>query len=264
MKNLLLNFSDWRERLCREPLAVFLDFDGTLAEIAPSPDEASLPYSTKEILKAFVKLKGVKVAIISGRALSEIKRKVPVRGLSFVGSHGFEFSVRGLNPRPVEGKYLQALREVKEELKRELRDLPGILMEEKPFSLAIHYRKASPVVEDKVKRAVVDICDPAVNEDKLIVISGKKVVEIMPSQAMNKGRAVRRLLRLWCKGKCVPVYIGDDRTDESAFEAVRDAGLTIKVGLAGERSKAEYYLGSVDDVRNLLRMILYFRGSNRL
>ncbi|MBF0388013.1 MAG: trehalose-phosphatase [Candidatus Omnitrophica bacterium] len=261
MKNLLLNIAEWRERLEHDPLAVFLDYDGTLSAIAPTPSEAKLPFATQEILKALVKIKNVKVGIISGRSLSDLRKTVQVSGLTFVGSHGMEIQSEGIASKRVSNQYMQELRELRCRLKGEVRDLSGILLELKPFSLAIHYRKASSGDEKRVKRIVLDICNDAVHQGSISIMSGKKVIEIMPPTAMDKGQAVEKLLKLWGRKKVLPVFIGDDRTDEAAFEVLQDRGLTIRVGESDAHSHAAYYLDSVDDVRTFLRMILCFRIS---
>jgi trehalose 6-phosphate phosphatase len=263
MKSLLLNIADWRERLERKPLALLLDYDGTLSAIAPTPAEAKLPYAAQELLRALVRLKDVKVAVISGRALADLRRMVPVGGVTFVGSHGVEFPLKGPVSKRVPNRYLQELRQLRGALKGELRELSGVLLEQKPFSLAIHYRRASPGDEKAVKRIVLDLCEDAVHQGHVSIMTGKKVIEIMPPTSMDKGAATQRLLRRWGE-KYLPIYIGDDRTDEAAFGALRDRGITIKVGASDIRSEAEYYVDSVDDVRILLRMVLCLRSNGTI
>ncbi|MBF0122713.1 MAG: trehalose-phosphatase [Candidatus Omnitrophica bacterium] len=261
MKNILLNLDNWRARLAHEPLAVFLDYDGTLSAIALTPAEAKLPFATQEVLKALIRYKNVKVAIISGRELIDLRKMIPVKGLSYVGSHGIEFLARGLTSQRISKRYLKELGELGSRLQCELGGSSGIFFEWKAFSLAVHYRKASPGSEKKAKQVVLDICHDAVHCGRISILLGKKVIEIMPPTAMDKGQAVERLLKIWGRKKYLPIFIGDDRTDESAFEVLRGCGLTVKVGGPDVRSGAEYYLNSVGDVRRLLRMILYFRSS---
>ncbi len=261
MKNILLDLDDWQKRLRLRPLAVFLDYDGTLSAIAPTPAEATLPHATREILKALLKLKHVKVAVISGRALNDLRKMVPVPGLVLAGSHGIEFRMEGLPSKCVPRRYFHEMHGLRRRLKDKLQDVAGVLFEQKPFSCAIHYRKALPGSGKKIKQVVRDACDEAVRQGKVVVLSGKKVIEIMPPGAMDKGRVVARLLRLWGKKRFLPVFIGDDQTDEAAFKVVRKRGLTVRVGTPSKRSKAQYFLNGVEDVRMLLEMILYLRNS---
>jgi trehalose 6-phosphate phosphatase len=259
MKNLLLSIPKWRKRLESEPLAVFLDYDGTLSAIAPTPSEAKLPYATKAVLQSFARLKNVKVAIVSGRALSDLGGLVAVRGLSLVGSHGMEYKVAGTKTCLVSAYYLRELAGLKSVLELHLADVPGVLLEHKPFSLAIHYRQASSVSEQRIKQVVLDYCESAVNQNKIAILTGSKVIEIMPPNAMNKGRAVKRLLRIWGGKKFLPIFIGDDKTDEHAFDVLKGRGITVKVGGVDEQSSARYYLNSVADVRSFLMLVLYLR-----
>jgi trehalose 6-phosphate phosphatase len=260
MKNLLLHLTEWRKRLEQEPLALFLDYDGTLVDIAPTPGAAGLPKVTRQILKALVKLKDVKVAIISGRGLRDLRAMVPVRGLTYVGSHGLEFKVNGKAFSRVSARYLKVLRVLRSRLRDDLRDRAGILLENKAYSLAIHFRNASPVTEKMSRQAIQDVCLDVLHAGQIALLPGKKLIEIMPPIAVDKGQAVERLLRLWGRRKFVPIFIGDDRTDEAAFAVLREKGLTVRIGRSSKHSKAEYSIDRVDDVRRFLSWILFFRA----
>jgi trehalose-phosphatase len=256
MKNFLRHLSFWREKISRDQVALFLDYDGTLSEIASTPEEAVLSCEMRGVLKALVGLKGVRVAIISGRSLRDLRRMVPVKGLSYVGSHGLEFqSSKGVSSQ-VPKRYLQQLAVLKKEFTCLLSRCPGMMLEEKPFSLAVHYRNVALVPERKIRAAIMNVCADALMAQSVAVMPGKKVVEILPPLATDKGSALKHLWSRWGEEKFFPVYIGDDRTDEAAFHALRSCGLTIRVGGSGKRSKAEYYLNSVDDVLGLLKMFL--------
>lgn len=262
MKNLLLNLAVWRERLRCEPLAVFLDYDGTLAAIAPSPQEAALPFQTHEILKTLVKIRDVKVAVVSGRAIRELQEMVRVPGCSYVGSHGLELRSAGMTFCYVPRKYLSTLQALEQRLSADVQDISGVLLERKPFSFAVHYRKTTPVGERRVKRIALERCSEAVRKGQISVLRGKKVIEIMPPHAMNKGEAAGRLLRIWGKKRRLPIFIGDDRTDESAFMVFRRKGLTVRVGKERRHSAAEYFLNNVKDVRFFLQILIHIRLSS--
>jgi trehalose-phosphatase len=138
--------------------------------------------------------------------------------------------------------------------------MPGVLLEHKPASFAVHYRKAVPSVEKKVKRLIAQACGGPVRREEISLMRGKKVIEIVSPHAMNKGQAARRLLRRWGRKKFLPIFIGDDRTDETAFEVFREGGLTVRVGRTATSSRAGYYVNTVEDVRTLLSTIVCFRG----
>ncbi len=259
MRNFLRSFSEWRTRFEREPLAILLDYDGTLAPIAPVPQQAKLPVAAQQVLKNLVKLDHVRVGVISGRSLSDLKRMISVRGVALVGSHGLESPSLKAVSAAVLDKGGNSRSFLFAALKKELHGLPGIFLEEKPFSLAIHYRQASLSDEKKAKKIVLDVCSEALAKKRISMMAGKKVVEIMSPLIKGKGFAVEKLLRGWGK-KYLPIFIGDDVTDESAFAAVRRRGLTVKVGSPDKRSAAQYYVNDVEDVRMILEMILYSRG----
>ncbi len=261
MVNILRKLVHWKQRIKNEPLAIFLDYDGTLSAIAPTPEEARLPQETREILTALVQLKDVKVAIVSGRSLNDLRRIVPVQGLSWAGSHGIELKVDGAAGQRVSGRYLKKLAELKRLIEAELRALPGIVLERKPFSLAVHYRKSSPATEKKVKQFMLEVCNDEVYRGKVSIMSGKKVIEIMPPLGAGKGLAVKRILRSWGQKKYLSIFIGDDRTDEDAFVVLKGRGITIKVGISKDLTEAEYYLNSVEEVRVFLKKIVYLRNT---
>lgn len=263
MKNFLHDLDTWRELLEHKPLALFLDYDGTLSAIASTPAEAVLPAQTRKILKDLIKLPAVKVAIVSGRALAVLQEMVKVPGLSYVGSHGSEFFSPGMPPRNVAKEYCRILQGLEQVIPAALDDRRGILFEHKPVSFAVHYRKASVSVEKSVKRIVLDACRDPLRKGLISIINGKKVIEIVPPDSMNKGQAVERLWGKWEKKKFFPVFIGDDRTDESAFEVLRGHGLTIRVGASNAVSQAVYCLDSVGEVRTFLRKVISFRNKNR-
>lgn len=260
MKSLLRNLSRWKRRLMDSPLALFLDYDGTLAPIALTPARARLPRETRQILLGLSRLKDVRIAIVSGRGLKDLRRMVSVRGLSYVGSHGLELETDGRVASAPSAMYLRVLGELREHVKCGLKSVRGILLEEKPFSLAIHYRLAAASREDSILRLVRDVCRKPLRDGAISVLPGKKVIEILPAQADHKGKSVQRLLRLW-KGDFTSVFIGDDRTDETAFAFLKRRGLTIRVGAGRERSQAQYYVDSVEEARFFLRLILQLRSS---
>jgi trehalose-phosphatase len=257
MKELLTDLDVWLERAARKSLAVLLDYDGTLAEIVGRPSNARMTMATKKILQDMSGLKEVRVAVISGRALSDLKQRVPVKGVALVGSHGLESSFGG---QRVSARYVRKLAQLRQQLTVELRGMSGVVLEPKPFSLAIHYRLALPADGRQVQIMVQRFCAGAVAEGQVQLLAGKKVIEIMPPVVTDKGQAVKSLLRTWGQKKFLPIFIGDDRTDESAFKVLRGQGLTIKVAGPDSRSSAEYYLPSVNSVRKFLTLLVRLKG----
>ena len=258
MKAFLPELHLWRQRFAHGPLLLFLDYDGTLAPIAPTPAEASLSPRMRDVLRALAGLPKVRLAVVSGRSLDDVRRMVSVRGIVYVGSHGIEFADEDARESFVPRYYLRQLAGLRHKLIPALRGIRGILFEEKPFSFAVHYRKASFYGQHQAEVIVRNICREPCRRALVGLMAGKKVLEIIPPSGMDKGKAVARLTRLWWEPGLLPVYVGDDLTDESAFMALKGQGLTVRVG-PRRASAAAYYLPGVENVRMLLTLILYFR-----
>jgi len=219
--------------------ALFLDFDGTLAELAPTPDTVTLNPELPEILLSLMDSLGGAVALISGRTLGELDRMMGL-ALPGAGVHGLELRERqGLVPHlPDESAGIGT---IAERLAPLVHDDPRLILEVKPGALALHYRRA-PEREAE--------CRGAMNEalagtSGLALMEGKMVLEVKPGH-INKGRAIEKLMSLPPFLGRIPVFAGDDRTDEDGFRVVNALkGVTIKIG-DGE-TKAAHRLASVED-----------------
>ena len=224
--------------------ALFLDFDGTLVEIAPRPDAVRLDPEMEEALGRLHARTNGRIAIVSGRSLAELERIIPNYSGVLVGSHGAESRIDGTYAVVEEGESA-AFRTSRDRLRDWVDDHDGVLLEEKPASLVLHYRQAP-----ERQSACSDIL-AALAEDMpgFVVRPSKMAVELMP-EAVSKERAVLDLLKDWRDR--VPVAIGDDRTDEDMFAAAADSGgYAIKVG-EGETA-ARFRLSGVAAVHALLR-----------
>lgn len=208
----------------RKP-AVFLDYDGTLTPIMPRPDLAVLDAALRSVIQRLAEL--CPVAVVSGRDLEDVARLVALPDLVYAGSHGFD--IRGPDLRVMIGaEHAPALDRAEAALRHDLAGIDGALVERKRFAIAIHTRLVAaahkPAVADAVRRR-------AAAEDGLRVTGGKEIHELRPNVPWDKGRAVLSLLdRLGLAGGAVlPVYIGDDETDEDAFRALAGRGTGIRV-----------------------------------
>jgi len=230
---------------------LLLDYDGTLTPITSLSAQARLPSATKSVLRTLSRSPRVTVAVISGRSLVTLRQLVGVRNLTYVGNHGLDMWCRGRRTAVVVPKCSrEALSWVRPTLASLVTDIPGASLEDKGLSLALHYRPvlASHVAGLKagIRKAVL----PFLQSGDLSLLNGKKVIEVRPGLTWTKGNAVLRLVKLMRRRGLLPIYIGDDRTDEDAF-AMLINGLTIRVG-AHRRSKARYYVQNVREVVTFL------------
>ncbi|MBE0431603.1 MAG: trehalose-phosphatase, partial [Dehalococcoidia bacterium] len=239
-------------RLHKRTPTIFLDYDGTLTPIVDDPAEATLSGETRRIVK---QLAGhFSVAIISGRDLSDVRNMVGIDDIAYAGSHGFDIVGPGGQYRDQERgqRFLPSLDRAEGELSQALRDIPGARVERKLFAIAVHYRQ--------VDRAKLDGLEERFDEvlahfSDLRKTTGKEIFELRPDVDWDKGRALLHLLEaLYANGsRVMPVYIGDDDTDEDAFRAIADRGIGIVVGTEKRPTSAHYALRDPGEVTLFLR-----------
>ncbi|MBI3314398.1 MAG: trehalose-phosphatase [Candidatus Omnitrophica bacterium] len=251
-----------KDHVAGREMALFLDYDGTLAPIAQRPEKAVLACAMRSLLQDLAAAPACRVCVVSGRALADIKELIGVGNIGYVGNHGFEMDV----PDFVLGNFDLArtgevLGLLKEEIGKAISFFEGAFVEDKGITLSVHYRLVRPRSEGPIKRLLEDITKPFVARGEVRVSLGKKVFEIKPLIDWDKGRAVVWLLgehQKACGTVPAVVYIGDDRTDEDAFEALTGRGITIKVGEGA--TAAEYHVKDQNEVIVLLKAILDLRG----
>lgn len=236
-------------------LAVFVDFDGTLAPIVDRPENAYLDDGMRATL---VRLAGVcTVAVISGRALDDVAARVGLPDLYYAGNHGLE--IRGPDHADIAYRAGEEYRDRIEQACRRLRTaiggVPGVLIENKRYSLSVHYRRTP----ERDIGAVATAVDEIVTGDRgLRRHEGKKVFEIRPRIDWDKGKAVLWLLEALDlhPPAVVPIFIGDDVTDEDAFAALGRYGIGIRVMAAPQASHADYRLHDTDEVQSFLDALI--------
>lgn len=255
MKHALIHWEDIRKRLEHKKIFLFCDFDGTLTPIRPRPGLVILGSARRKFLEGLTHVPGVKLAFISGRALEDLKQKVPVSGAVYAGNHGLEASgpeLRFLAPLPA--GWRKTLADVKHSMLVLKKKFPGLLIEDKQLTLSLHYRRVPMTKQAACRKAVLACAKALAQARRIIVHCGKKVVEIRPPLVWHKGSIVQWFLRRRGHAKAVAVYIGDDITDEDAFKTIGARGVTIFVGQR-RGSAARYYLNSVNEVYQLLKNI---------
>jgi len=276
-------------------LVVFLDYDGTLTPIVERPELAIL---TPEGRKAISKLSECcLVSIVSGRSRQDVQSKVGLPDLLYAGSHGFDISApvktiekycgkesldslikqegtsvehnhQDLITYQVGGEFIPTLNHLFEELKRQLGDIEGCILENNLFSLSVHYRLIQSEEDlERVRQTVEQLSNE--QDGKTKITPGKKVYEIRANYDWNKGKAVMKLLD-FCglndSQKVFALFLGDDKTDEDAFKYLKENGLGIGILVSPQSSErnvcssginthAKYYLNSPESVKEFLEKL---------
>ncbi|WP_305907459.1 trehalose-phosphatase [Methylomarinum sp. Ch1-1] len=237
----------------REP-ALFLDYDGTLTPIVPRPDQATLSDAMRTTLQCIGEL--CSVAIISGRDLADVRQRVGIKNIWYAGSHGFDIAgPAGQRNESQQGReYLPALDRAEQSLRDELANISGCLVERKRFSIATHYRQVAQNEVASVKQAVDSI---HADHPELRLTTGKKIFELQPDIEWNKGKAIRWLMRTlkMDSAQFMPLYIGDDVTDEDAFRELKPDGIGILVSQENHPTQASYRLDHPDAVERFLNLL---------
>lgn len=252
----LSNRDELEHRLAGRRPAVFLDYDGTLTPIVDRPEDALISDSMREAVRELARR--CPVCVVSGRDRRVVQELMGLDELIVAGSHGFDIwsPEGGEIQHSLGGEFGGLLDGVKARLREETKPFGGALVEEKSVAVAVHYRLVPEPERPAIKRIVDSVLEE--HPDDLKVTPGKMVYEIQPKIDWDKGRAVLYLLEALDLEDAAPVYLGDDTTDEDAFEALSGRGLGIFVGraddpeLAGRTTSADYVLDTIEEVELFL------------
>ena len=244
--------------LGKELLFIGLDYDGTLTPIVSHPDHARLPQDTKSLLTDLSDLPNTFVCIISGRSYGDIRKKVGIKKIIYVGNHGMEIKGGGFSFSVKNSKkYKEEVNKICRNLTQRLKGIKSVWVENKGLTASVHYRLADSEDVQKVKQIVFPIIKTC---KELKLRRGKKVWEIRPNIDWNKGKALAYILdgslrKNW-KRKSAVVYIGDDQTDEDAFSLLKEDGVTALVSRKPpQKSNAKYFLTHPKEVTSFLRWL---------
>jgi trehalose 6-phosphate phosphatase len=265
-------FQSWHEIVRRVKKAtqilLFLDYDGTITPIAARPEMAVLSSQAKEILKQISHHSLFKLAIISGRSLSVIKALVGLENIAYVGNHGLEIEcplwhcqAQGREKisftHPIAKEIEPVLKKLEQSLRERLVGIDGVIIENKGLTLSVHYRLAKETAVKKIKKLFLEAIEYGNARDKLQVTEGKKVLEVRPPVEWNKGKAIERLLEIYGTPGSLPIFAGDDITDEDGFRVLQMiGGISIFVGEDKASSAADYYLDSPEQLHHWLGKLL--------
>jgi len=242
---------------------LLLDYDGTLTPIMERPELANLPESTRLMLEALAQRYNFTVGVISGRALADLKDKVSIPGIIYAGNHGLEIEGSGISfVNPLAEELRPILRIMHYVLSRTLGAIKGVLVENKGLSLSVHYRLVEERRAREVERIVKRVVGGAEATGQTKITSGKKVYEVRPAVTWDKGKAVKLLMKRYGKGgrksELLPIFLGDDLTDEDGFRVIENygSGISVFVGEEAQHSTARYFLKSPSEVAIFLDMLL--------
>jgi len=260
MKYLFSHWHGLKGKLKNKFIFLFLDYDGTLAPIAERPDKAVISKGARGLLQQLSKSRDCKLAIISGRPLKDIKNIAGLKDIIYVGNHGLEIEGPKVKFESQVSQRLKAIiRHIYEDAVSKFSKIKGVLIEDKSLTISVHYRLVDAKKIQEFMSIFAEITESYTARNKIEITSGKKVYEIKPPVQWDKGKVVLWLMarQQFAAGerKVLPIYIGDDVTDEDAFTALKNKGLTIFVGRPA-KSNAQYYLKNTGEVIKFLKTIL--------
>ncbi len=231
---------------------LFLDFDGTLVPIRDKPETCFLSPHIRDELEVLMSSPDIRIAILSGRSLPDLRKRINISGIYYGGNHGLDISGPDIvytHPVAVSTKGL--IGRISRQLKKEIAEIDGARLETKGLTFALHYRLSNKESGAAAREAFWRIFAENNTAGRLKVLKGKKVLELAPDVSWDKGKAARFLLEQ-IKAKHLPLYVGDDLTDETAFQALRDEGITVRVGYS-KKTAGKYFLRDQKETGKFLR-----------
>ena len=240
----------------RQPV-IFLDYDGTLTKIVKDPSKAKMSKETRNVVRQLSKL--CEVAILSGRDAEDVKKLVKIDHIAYAGSHGFDILTadgKRKNSRRWNA-FLPIIDRAERDLRRRTKGISGVLVERKKFAISVHFRNVSASQIKELEKHFNSVA--SCFSRKLRKSKGKKVFELLPKVKWNKGKALLYLMRAFGLSKekeFIPVFLGDDLTDEDAFRVLREDGVGIIVGNEfNPNTLARFSLRNPEEVRRFLEKV---------
>lgn len=260
-------FSAWKEVQkqleAARHILLLMDYDGTLTPIVEKPELADLPEKARQFLQALNREPHFTVGIISGRALSDLQHRAGISGIVYAGNHGLEIEGPGISfVNPLAEEMKPVFRLIHQILSKALAPVRGASVENKGLTLSVHYRMVDDDMSHELRNVFERVIGTARSLGKVKTTSGKKVYEVRPAVDWDKGKAIELLIerygRKWKRKGLLPIYMGDDLTDEDGFRVIEryGDGVSIFVGEEKTRTIARYSLRSPSEVEQFLGMLL--------
>lgn len=246
------------------PLVLLLDIDGTLCDLVSNPAGARVPDATRRVLQQLTHTPGVRIALLTGRAVRDARRIVDVPGIPIVGNHGLEWVGADGEAHPIDGweEIEPEMRRAHDSLLPVVSRVPGAQLEDKTYSLTVHYRNVEPALVSALGEDVSRIA----MRGGLRIAEGKCVLNVLPPIDVDKGVAALRLVResgAVARSASV-LFAGDDVTDEDAFRAlareVPDA-VTVRVGEREDDTAARFRIPSPAALARALELLAERRAA---
>jgi len=247
-------FNDVTCRLKHKRVAVFLDYDGTLTPIVERPELAILAEEMRQTIRNLAGF--CTVAIVSGRDRRDVEQLAAIEGIVYAGSHGFDIAGPAGNKIELRqgDDFLPALNRAEQSLHERLDRIDGAQVERKKFVVAVHFRRVAPERRDEVEAAVDQVL---ADIGALRKTGGKMIFELRPDIDWDKGKALSWLLQQLSLDRrdVLPLYIGDDLTDEDALREIEAHGIGILVRAEERATYARYALEDTYEVRIFLQTL---------
>jgi trehalose-phosphatase len=228
------------------------DFDGTLADLAPTPAEAVMSGDVHAGLVALGACPGVTIGVVSGRRLVDVEARVHGDAEFVAGLHGLEITGPGVAFHHYAlDAVAPVIAGIAQSTAQELAWCPGVLLENKTYALTCHVRLAPPELAGRALEEFEALAEPELEARVLKLLTGAKALELLPAVDWHKGRAaewIRARVRAQADRPVSVVYLGDDRTDEDAFDALGDDDVVIGVGERPHTHLIDWRLAGPDSV----------------
>ena len=248
----LESWEEIAERLRGSDPVVFLDYDGTLAPVASVPSQPVLSDRMRSTLRRLARL--CPVALVSGRDLRDLRRRVGLKDVVYLASGGLEaIGPLGRHVQVGEDSFAASLAHAESDLRFAIGNIRGALGERRTFSVAMHHRLVDPKDMPRLMDAFDEV---ARRHPELKAVRGKRALELRAHTAWDRGRAVELVVAKLRLRDAMPVYIGDDHTDEAAFEAIGERGVTILVAEDARDTAAQYVLTDYEEVQQFLERVI--------
>lgn len=237
-----------------ERVWLFLDYDGTLAEFAPTPEHVEPDPDVLDLLSRLQRHEQIRITVVSGRRLSHVKDLLPLEGIMKAGTYGIELQLpSGEEIQRIDFENIRpTLADIKPRWQNLLSDHQGFFLEDKGWSLAIHAKDARDDEAEEILTKSEEIAAKLAKTSVFRILGGHKFLEIGP-QIANKGNAVKYITESYPWANAKLIYIGDDDKDEEAFEPVQErGGIAIVVASKSRDSKADCRLESPFQVHHWL------------